>query len=87
MLSKGGVVQIVGFCLVPVFEGEGLKRDMLTRLAEKAFVTGAARIRISPPGDIRIHYLNCSSLWVSRSSVDDVWLDYLTVQACCDLRA
>ena len=52
MLSKGGVAQIAGFGLVPAFEGEGLERDMLTRPAEKTFATGAARIRISPSGDI-----------------------------------
>ena len=43
---------IAGFGLVPVFEGEGLERDILTRPAKKTFATGAAWIRISPSGDI-----------------------------------
>lgn len=47
MLDKGGVAQIVAIGLLPEFKGEGLGRDMLTRLVEKAFATGAARVRIS----------------------------------------
>ena len=52
MFSKGGVAQIVGIGLQPEFEGKDLKQYMLNRLAEKAFATDAARIRISPRDDI-----------------------------------
>ncbi len=44
MLSKGGSVRISGFGLLPEFTGESLGPTLLTRVVEKSFALGAAKI-------------------------------------------
>ena len=46
MQSRGGTARIEALGLLPEFQGEGLGADVLTRIVEKAFATGAGRVRI-----------------------------------------
>lgn len=45
--SLGGSARLTGFGLLPEYIGDGLAPAMLTRMAEKAFATGADRLVVS----------------------------------------
>lgn len=44
LMARGGNVRITGFGLLPEFMGESFGPTLLTRVVEKAFALGAARI-------------------------------------------
>lgn len=45
--ESGGAARVLGFGLLPEFSGEGLGAALLTRVAEKAFATGANKLTFS----------------------------------------